>query len=118
MARLIGNFLHHEWANGKGARNKAPKKACLRAQLRHNCGMTEILRVRVNPALLRQANEVAREIGTSSGEVIRLMLKQMVKRRAIPFPLQADTLESEALSPVRRRAELWDSMNEGQPSAR
>jgi hypothetical protein len=43
------------------------------------------------------------------------MLKQMLKRRAIPFPLQADTPESEILSSSKRRSKLWDAMNEGKP---
>jgi hypothetical protein len=42
----------------------------------------------------------------------------MVKRRAIPFPLQADSPENEVLGPAKRRTELWDAMNEGKPSAR
>jgi antitoxin component of RelBE/YafQ-DinJ toxin-antitoxin module len=80
--------------------------------------MTEVFRVRLERDLIRQANEVAQEIGTSPGEVVRLMFRQMVKRRAIPFPLQADTPESEVLSPAARRSQMWDSMDEGRPSAR
>ena len=41
-------------------------------------------------ALAREAKAVAKEIGTSPGEIVRLMFKQMVKRRTIP--IQADTL--------------------------
>ncbi len=74
--------------------------------------------MRLERDLLRQASKVAEEIGTSPGEVVRLMLKQMVKRRAIPFPLQADTPESEVLSTPKRRSRMWDQMNEGKPSAR
>ena len=80
--------------------------------------MTEIFRVRLERKLLRQANEVAEEIGTSPGEIVRLMFKQLVKRRAVPFPLQADTPESEILSTAQRRSQLWDSMDEGKPPAR
>ena len=80
--------------------------------------MTEVFRVRLERKLIRQANEVAQEIGTSPGEIVRLMFKQLVKRRAVPFPLQADTPEGEILSNPRRRSELWDAMNEGGPSAR
>jgi addiction module RelB/DinJ family antitoxin len=84
----------------------------------HNRGMTEVFRVRVERDLIRQADQVAREIGTSSGEVVRMLFKQMVKRRAIPFPLQADSPETEALSSPRRRSKMWDDMNEGEPSSR
>jgi antitoxin component of RelBE/YafQ-DinJ toxin-antitoxin module len=80
--------------------------------------MTEVFRVRLERDLIRQANEVAQEIGTSPGEVVRLMFRQMVKRRAIPFPLQADTPESEVLAPAARRSQMWDSMDEGRPPAR
>ena len=59
--------------------------------------------------LIRRANKVAEEIGTSPGEVVRLMFTQMVKRRAIPFPLQAETPESEVLSTAERRSKLWDA---------
>jgi addiction module RelB/DinJ family antitoxin len=80
--------------------------------------MTQVFRVRLERDLLRRANKVAEEIGTSPGEVVRLMFRQMVKRRAIPFPLQADSPESEVLASPRRRSEMWDAMNEGRPSAR
>jgi addiction module RelB/DinJ family antitoxin len=80
--------------------------------------MTEVFRIRVERELIREANEVATEIGTSPAEIVRLMLKQLVKRRAIPFPLQAETPESEVLAPAKRRSKMWDEMNEGRPKAR
>ena len=80
--------------------------------------MTEMFRCRVEKSLLVEAGEVAKEIGTSPGEIVRLCFRQLVKRRAVPFPLQAETPEDEMLSPTRRRAKLWDEMNEGKPSAR
>jgi addiction module RelB/DinJ family antitoxin len=90
--------------------------------MRLNCGtnvfVTEVFRVRLDRALLRRASKVAEEIGTSPGEVVRLMFTQMVKRRAIPFPLQADPAENEALSSAERRSKMWDAMNEGRPEAR
>jgi addiction module RelB/DinJ family antitoxin len=83
-----------------------------------NAQATEEFRVRIDRNLVRQARRVAEEIGTSPGEVVRMLFAQMVKRRAIPFPLQADSPEDEVLGPAKRRAELWDAMNEGKPSAR
>jgi len=88
----------------------------LQTQLWHKCGMTEVFRVRIERELIRRANKVAEEIGTSPGEVVRLMFTQMVKRRAIPFPLQADSPESEVLGPAGRRSKMWDAMNEGRPT--
>jgi len=79
---------------------------------------TKEFRVRIEPNLLRKATQVAREMGTSAGEVVRLMFAQMVKRRTIPFTIAADSLEEEALGPARRRAELWDEMDNGKPAAR
>jgi addiction module RelB/DinJ family antitoxin len=72
--------------------------------------MTEVFQCRIDCALMAKAKEVAKEIGTTPGEVVRLMFAQMVKRRAIPFPLQADSPEHEVLSPAKRRAQLWDEL--------
>ncbi|MGA9777925.1 MAG: type II toxin-antitoxin system RelB/DinJ family antitoxin [Verrucomicrobiia bacterium] len=80
--------------------------------------MTELFRVRIERQLAREAARVAKEIGTTPGEVVRLLFKQMVKRRTIPFPLQADTPEDEMLTSPERRARLWDEMNEGKPAGR
>ena len=80
--------------------------------------MTEVFQCRMERALAREAKAVAKEIGTSPGEIVRLMFKQMVKRRTIPFPIHADTLEDEILSTPRRRTAFWDEMNEGKPAAR
>jgi len=80
--------------------------------------MTETFRCRIDKGLLKEATRVADEIGTTPGEVVRLLFVQLVKRRTIPFPLSADIPEQEILPPARRRAELWDKMNEGQPAAR
>jgi len=80
--------------------------------------MTETFRCRVDRTLVREATRVAEEIGTTPGEVVRLLFVQMVKRRKIPFPLQADTPEDEILSSPRRRAEMWEDMSEGRPAAR
>ena len=55
---------------------------------------TEEFRVRIDGSLLKKAKRVAAEIGTTPGEVVRLLFRQMVKRRAIPFPLQADSPEA------------------------
>ena len=80
--------------------------------------MTEMFRVRIDRKLISQASKVAEEIGTTPGEVVRLLFKQMVKRRTIPFPLHADAPDDEILTSAKRRAELWDEMNEGKPSNR
>ena len=83
-----------------------------------NASATEEFRVRIDRKLAREARRVAEEIGTTPGEVVRLLFTQLVKRRAIPFPLQADSPETEVLGPAERRAKMWDEMNEGKPAAR
>ena len=72
--------------------------------------MTEVFQCRIDSKLVARARTVAKEIGTTPGEVVRLMFVQMVKRRAIPFPLQADSPEDEVLSSTKRRAQLWDEL--------
>ncbi len=79
--------------------------------------VAEEFRVRIDRDLLREVERVAEEIGTTPGEIVRMLFAQMVKRRAIPFPLQADSPESEVLGSAKRRSELWDAMDHGQPAA-
>jgi antitoxin component of RelBE/YafQ-DinJ toxin-antitoxin module len=79
---------------------------------------TEEFRVRVDRKLIGEARRVAEEIGTSPGELVRLLFAQLVKRRAVPFPLQADSPEGEVLGSAERRSKLWDAMHEGKPAAR
>jgi antitoxin component of RelBE/YafQ-DinJ toxin-antitoxin module len=79
---------------------------------------TEEFRVRVDRKLIEAARRVAEEIGTSPGELVRLLFTQLVKRRAVPFPLQADSLEEEVLGSPERRAKMLDYLDEGKPAAR
>jgi addiction module RelB/DinJ family antitoxin len=83
-----------------------------------NAQATDEFRVRIDRALIKQAKRVAEETGTTPGEVVRLLFRQMVKRRAIPFPLHADSPESEVLGSPKRRSALWAAMNEGKPPAK
>ena len=80
--------------------------------------MSELFRCRIDRGLMEAAQRVAGELGTTPGEVVRLLFVQMVKRRSIPFPLTADSPEDEVVGPARRRAELFDALHEGQPAAR
>ena len=70
--------------------------------------MTELFRVRIERDLLAQANKVSEEIGIAPGELVRVFFKQLVKRRAVPFPLQADELEDEIFTSAKRRNALAD----------
>ena len=80
--------------------------------------MTEMFRGRIDRRLLVQAQRVAEEIGTTPGEIVRLLFVQLVKRRTVPFPLQADTPEDLEIGSGRRRSEVWDEVDEGRPAAR
>jgi addiction module RelB/DinJ family antitoxin len=72
--------------------------------------MTEVFQCRIDKKLVASARKVTKDIGTTPGEVVRLMFAQMVKRRAIPFPLSADNPEDEVLGPLKRRVAMWDEL--------
>jgi antitoxin component of RelBE/YafQ-DinJ toxin-antitoxin module len=72
--------------------------------------MTVVFQCRVEKKLVARARKIAKDIGTTPGEVVRLVFAQMVKRRAIPFPLSADSPEDEVLGPVKRRVAMWDEL--------
>jgi addiction module RelB/DinJ family antitoxin len=69
--------------------------------------MTEMFRVRIERKLLKDAARVTKEIGTTPGEVVRLLFAQLVKRRAIPFPLTADA-DGDLVDVARRNQMLKD----------
>ncbi len=70
--------------------------------------MSAIAKSRIDPELKRQAEAVLEEIGLKPRAALELFYKQIVKRRAIPFPVQADIPEDEVLSPAARRNALAD----------
>jgi len=76
--------------------------------------MTELFKVRIERKLLSEATDVADEIGTTPDEVVRLLFKQMVKRRAIPFPLNADAPEEVELVNKERRNEIWRQLDDSE----
>jgi DNA-damage-inducible protein J len=78
------------------------------AQLGHNGYMSAIAKSRIDPELKRQAEAVLEEIGLKPRAALELFYKQIIKRRAIPFPVQADSPEDEVLSPAARRNKLAD----------
>ena len=70
--------------------------------------MSSIAKSRIDPELKRQAEEVLKEIGLKPRAALELFYTQIIKRRAIPFPLQADCPEDEVLSAAARRNQLAD----------
>lgn len=60
--------------------------------------MSAIAKSRIDPELKRQAEAVLEEIGLKPCAALELFYKEIIKRRAIPFPVQADSPEDEVLS--------------------
>jgi len=76
----------------------------------YNVSMSAVLKSRIDPDLKRQAEAVLKEIGLKPRAALELFYTQIIKRRAIPFPLQADSPEDEVLSPAARRNALADEL--------
>ena len=70
--------------------------------------MTAIVKSRIDSELKRQAEAVLDEIGLKPRAALELFYKQIIKRRAIPFPVKADCPEEEILSSTERRNALAD----------
>jgi len=79
-----------------------------RTRLGHNGYVSAIFKSRIDPRLKRQAEAVLEEIGLKPRAALELFYKQVINRRAIPFPVQADSPEDEVLSPTARRNKLAD----------
>jgi addiction module RelB/DinJ family antitoxin len=74
--------------------------------------MTEMFRCRVEKSLLKSAQEVAQEMGTSTSELVRVFFKALVKQGQLPFTPKADSEEDEALGSPRCRREMLDFLSE------
>jgi len=79
-------------------------------RLDHIGSMSAIAKSRIDPELKRQAEAVLAEIGLKPRAALELFYKQIIKRRAIPFPVQADSPEDDVLSPAARRNKLADDL--------
>ena len=77
-------------------------------RLGHIGHMGAVAKSRIDPELKRQAESVLEEIGLKPRAALELFYKQIIKRRAIPFPVQADSPEDDVLSPAARRNQLAD----------
>ena len=74
----------------------------------HNGDMSGVAEGPIDPELKRQAEAVLEEIGMKPRAALELFYKQIVKRRAIPFPVQVEVPEDEVVSPASRRNALAD----------
>jgi addiction module RelB/DinJ family antitoxin len=74
--------------------------------------MTDIFRVRIERDLVKKATKVAGEIGTTPGEIVRMLFTQLVKRRAIPFDLKADA--DDRLIDAQRRNKILRDLDDSE----
>ncbi len=74
--------------------------------------MTDIFRVRVERKLIRQANKVAEEIGTTPGEIVRMLFTQLVRQKAIPFNLSAR--KNDDLQDTERRNRILRELDDSE----
>jgi addiction module RelB/DinJ family antitoxin len=75
--------------------------------------MTDIFRVRIDRKLLAQTSRVAEQMGTTPGEIVRLLFTQVVKRRAIPFSVSADPKKDDLVD-VRRRNKVLRELDDSE----
>lgn len=101
---MAASFL----AIGSRARSTFHRLFDKRTRLGHIGYMSAIAKSRIDPELKRQAEAVLEEIGLKPRAALELFYKQIIKRRAIPFPVQADSPEDDLLSPAPRRNALAD----------
>ena len=76
--------------------------------------MTETFRCRIDRKLLTEVTRVTEEIGTTPGEIVRLLFAQVVKRRRIPFSLNADAPWSEELLDIERRNKILRDLDDSE----
>jgi addiction module RelB/DinJ family antitoxin len=74
--------------------------------------MTDIFRVRIERQLIREANKVAEEIGTTPGEIVRMLFTQLVRQKAIPFKLSAS--KTDDLLDVERRNRILRDLDDSE----
>jgi antitoxin component of RelBE/YafQ-DinJ toxin-antitoxin module len=74
---------------------------------------TEEFRVRIDPKLLRETKRVAEEIGTTPGDLVRMLFAHVVKLRALPFrPSSFPALEEYGVTLAQAEAALAGATKE------
>jgi addiction module RelB/DinJ family antitoxin len=67
--------------------------------------MTEQIRLRIERGLIREAEQVCREIGVSTGSAVSMFFAQLVKQRGLPFrPSHFPALEEYGATPEQATA--------------
>jgi addiction module RelB/DinJ family antitoxin len=74
---------------------------------------TEEFRVRIDPKLMRETKQVADEMGTTPGDIVRMLFAQVVKLRALPFrPSAFPALEDYGVTLAQAEASLASATRE------
>ncbi|HEY5297635.1 MAG TPA: type II toxin-antitoxin system RelB/DinJ family antitoxin [Verrucomicrobiae bacterium] len=75
--------------------------------------MTEQIRLRIERGLLREADEVCREIGVSPSGAVSMFFAQLVKLRGLPFrPSHFPALEEYGATPEQATAAVDTALAE------
>ena len=75
--------------------------------------MTEQIRLRIERGLLREADEVCREIGVSPSGAVSMFFAQLVKLRGLPFrPSHFPALEEYGATPEQATAAVDKALME------
>ena len=75
--------------------------------------MTEQIRIRIERNLLREADEVCREIGVSPSGAVSMFFAQLVKLRGLPFrPSHFPALEEYGATPKQATAAVDTALAE------
>ena len=70
--------------------------------------MTVLFRCRIDKPLLDRANKVAKRLGTSTSEMVRIFVTQMARTGRVPLKLDAN-MEDPLAGPWERRAATLES---------
>jgi addiction module RelB/DinJ family antitoxin len=76
--------------------------------------MTELFRCRIERKLLTKVARVAEQMGTTPGELVRLLFTHVVKRREIPFQITADAESDLDLLDVPRRNRILRELDDSE----
>ena len=75
--------------------------------------MTEMFRCRIDRSLLRKADQVSHQMGTTTSELVRIFLRRLATQKALPFSSTPKSEEDEVLGPLVRRRALANLFHEG-----
>lgn len=66
---------------------------------------TEQMRVRVEPEIKTQANEILKELGLTLSDAVSIYLRQVIQHRGLPFDVKIPNAETIAAIEESRRGE-------------